>query len=264
MQLAIIGGTGIYDPLFLNNTENVLVVTPYGQVEVKTGEYRGQQVAFIPRHGSNHAVAPHRINYRANIWALKSLGVQYIVATNAVGSVNQNMRPGDFVLVDQFIDLTKTRSLTFFDGDGTPVVHTDMTNPYCPVLRKIIYEQGMAMHLPLHDKGCYVRFEGPRYETAAEVHMARMLGGDVVGMTNVPEVVLAREACICYATICIVTNMGAGLTAELLTHEEVSAVMTQNLGLVRELALNALISIGQQPPCTRGKNYVSLPGLQDS
>ncbi|MFB5065999.1 MAG: S-methyl-5'-thioadenosine phosphorylase [Candidatus Wallacebacter cryptica] len=264
MRLAVIGGTGVYDPMLLDTPRSIDVKTPYGPVPVTVGVYQNSEIAFVARHGSGHSVLPHQINYRGIIWALKSLGVEYIIGTNAVGSANPAMRPGHFVVIDQFIDFTKQRPFTFFDGENTPVVHVDITEPYCQTLRQIIVELGRSMKLAIHERGCYVCFEGPRYETSAEVRMAGMLGGDVLGMTNVPEVVLAREAGICYATICVVTNMGAGMAGAALSHDEVSAIMSENMNHVRRLALDSLAAVAGETKCTCSGDNVSLPGMQDS
>src|SRR5690606_29757669 len=195
--------------------------TPYGEVEVQIGRYKGVEVAFMPRHGKGHSIPPHRINYRANIWGLKMLGVEVILATAAVGSINPEMKPGNFVIVDQFLDFTKGRTSTFFDDGSQGVVHVDVTEPYCPAVREVLIETGRELGLRLHDRGTYVCVEGPRFETAAEIRAFRILGGDVVGMTSVPEAVLAREAGICYAAMAMVTNMGAGMEERPLSHEEV-------------------------------------------
>jgi len=264
MRYAIIGGTGAYDPGFLECIREIEVQTPYGKAHLVAGTYKQVEVGFVFRHGRDHSVPPHKVNYRAVIWALKSLGVQYAVATNAVGSCKPSFAVGDFVLVDQFIDLTKSRPLTFFDGEQTPVVHTDITYPYCPTLRQALLSRGREMGVPVHDRGCYVCFEGPRYETAAEVRMAAMLGGDVVGMTGVPEVVLAREAGICYASICIVTNMGAGLAGNTLSHDEVSEVVKDRMGFMRQLAVEALIAAAEQAHCRCSTSKAVLPGLHES
>ena len=207
-------------------------------------------------------MAPHKVNYRAIVWSLKSLGVQYAVATNAVGSCNPNFRVGDFVLVDQFIDFTKSRPATFFDGEGTPVVHTDVTNPYCPALRQALLSQGLQMGVPIHRHRCYVCLKDramrqpPRYGW-------RQPGGDVLGMTGVPEVVLAREAGICYASVCIVTNMGAGMSETALSHIDVSQVVKERMGYVRRLAVDALVS-SALAMCRCGESSAALPGLQEA
>lgn len=264
MNFAIIGGTGVYDPGLLEQTAKKVVGTPYGQVEVQTGVYRDREIVFLARHGSDHSVAPHKINYRANIWALKALGVKQIIATNAVGSVNRTMRPGELVIIDQFLDFTRGREGTFFDGERSDVVHVDVTEPYCPTLRKTLITEAEKLELNAHPRGCYACFEGPRYETAAEVRMTSILGGDVVGMTNVPEVVLAREAGICYGTICMVTNMGAGISESPLTHTEVVELMSKNIANVRDLALHTITALPLDNRCLCTVNHVSLPGMQDS
>lgn len=249
MRYAIIGGTGVYDPALLEERSERRVETPYGSIQVETGLYRGIEVAFLPRHGKGHSVPPHKINYRANIWGLRALGVKRVIATAAVGSVNEAMKPGDFVIIDQFIDFTKARTLTFFDDGERGVVHVDVTEPYCPELRAALIDVGREMGLSLHPKGTYVCTEGPRYETAAEIRAVRVLGGDVVGMTNIPEAVLAREAGLCYATIAMVTNMGAGMTRQPLTHDEVVEVMAVNTQKVRRLALDAFLHVGHERGC---------------
>ena len=190
MEYAIIGGTGVYDPRLLEDVREERVETPYGAVSLQAGVHRGVEVAFMQRHGAGHAVPPHKINYRANIWGLKLLGVKHILATAAVGSLAEAMRPGHFVIIDQFLDFTNARQQTFFDGGEPGVVHTDMTEPYCPSLRSVLVETGRRQGLDLHTEGVYVCTEGPRFETAAEIRAFRALGGHVVGMTNVPEAVL--------------------------------------------------------------------------
>src|SRR5690625_2071855 len=159
------------------------VTTPYGDVTVRVGSFEGHEIAFLARHGTGHSIPPHRINYRANIWALKSLGVQRIAATGAVGSLNPDYQPGSFVIVDQFLDWTKGRPSTFFDGDRHGVVHVDVTDPYCPEVRQAFLDTGASLGYTLHPTGVYLTTEGPRFETAAEIRAFRMLGADVVGMT---------------------------------------------------------------------------------
>ena len=196
-------------------------------------------MVFLPRHGTGHSVPPHRINYQANIWGMRALGVEAIIATAAVGSLNPEMRPGDFVFVDQFIDFTKNRRQTFFDGRENGVAHLDFTEPYCPALRKTMAAAAGELRarpgaeFAFHEKGVYICTEGPRFETPAEIRAYALLGADVVGMTSYPEVALAREAGICYATIAMVTNLAAGMAGGRLTHEEVLEVMakTSTVGL---------------------------------
>jgi len=240
IRVAIIGGTGVYDPSILKNIHDEEVSTPYGQVNFKAGEYEGIEVAFIPRHGSTHAIPPHLINYRANIWAMKKIGVEKIIATTAVGSLNLAMKPGDFVLVDQFLDFTKSRINTFFDGGDRGVVHVDLTDPYCPSLRNNIAKAAQKAGIAIHTKGTYVCAEGPRFETPAEIKMFAKLGGDLVGMTNVPEVVLAREAEMCYSNVSMVTNYAAGISSTTLTHAEVVDTMKENTGNIKKLIMAAI------------------------
>lgn len=249
VKIAIIGGTGVYDPSILNHVRAMEVITPYGDVSFQVGEFEGKDIAFIPRHGSKHSIAPHLINYRANIWAMKKIGVENIIATTAVGSLNVDMKPGDFVLVDQFLDFTKSRINTFYEGGERGVVHVDVTSPYCPSLRKLLLEAGNSLGLTIHGQGVYVCAEGPRFETPAEIAMFKKLGGDLVGMTNVPEVVLAREAEICYSTISMVTNFAAGISATPLTHAEVVEAMNANTHNIKRLAMAAIKGINLEQDC---------------
>ena len=219
----------------LKNITRIDIDTPYGPVSCQIGVLSGKQVAFIPRHGSRHSIPPHLINYRANIWALKKLGIKKIMATTAVGSLNPAMKPGDFVLADQFLDFTKNRISTFYEGGERGVVHVDLTEPYCPELRREMVVTAKELNLSAHADGCYVCTEGPRFETAAEVRAFAKIGGDVVGMTGVPEAVLAREAEMCYVTVSMVTNFGAGISKENLTHKEVLDTMGQNSENIRLL-----------------------------
>ena len=237
IKIAIIGGTGVYDPSILSNVREEEVNTPYGAIKYTAGEFSGKSIAFIPRHGSAHSIAPHLINYRANIWALKKIGVENIIATTAVGSLNLAMKPGDFVLVDQFIDFTKSRVGTFYEGGERGVVHVDVSHPYCSTIRENLLEAAKIIGVNVHGSGTYVCTEGPRFETPAEITMLGKLGGDLVGMTNVPEVVLAREAEICYSTISMVTNYGAGLSSQPLTHSEVVQTMQANTENIKRLIM---------------------------
>lgn len=249
-KIAIIGGTGVYDPRILTDIIEEEIITPYGPVQYKQGTYLNHMVAFIPRHGSRHSIPPHLINYRANIWAMKKLGVQNIISTTAVGSLNLAMKPGDFVLVDQFLDFTKARTGTFYEGGSRGVVHVDMTEPYCPSLRKVVLDAGQQTDISVHAKGTYVCTEGPRFETPAEIKAFTLLGGDLVGMTNVPEVVLAREAEICYSTISMVTNYAAGISPLPLTHGEVLDTMRDNSEKIKTLIMKTIELLNPDTDCT--------------
>lgn len=248
-QIAIIGGTGVYDPAILENVKEKIERTEFGDVKVTLGEYKGQELAFIPRHGADHSVAPHLVNYRANIKALQQLGVKRIIATAAVGSLHYDFQPGEFVLCDQFLDFTKTRKTTFYEGGPAGVVHCDMTVPYCAEVREAIKKAGEERELTVHNGGTYVCTEGPRFESAAEIQMFKMLGGHVIGMTSVPEVCLARELGICYSNISIVTNYAAGISPSILTHAEVVDMMKESISDVRYLIMESVKYIKQERDC---------------
>lgn len=249
MDIAIIGGTGVYDPAMLDDVQVREIKTPYGVVSLQVGRYRGQEIAFLARHGAGHSVPPHLVNYRGNIWALKKLGVSQIIATTAVGSLNEKMRPNELVVPDQFLDFTKGRPSTFFEGGDSGVIHTDFTNPYCHRLCKLLMTAAYGLNVPTHEGGVYVCTEGPRFETPAEIRMFRQLGGDLVGMTSIPEAVLAREAEMCYATLSIVTNYAAGISPNNLTHMEVVDAMADNIEKLRRVLFRAIELIEAQVDC---------------
>lgn len=225
MSFAIIGGTGLTELVqFLKKHKTEEIETPYGKTQVVKGEAAGREILFLPRHGLKYAVPPHQINYRANIRALKDLGVDNILAGSAVGSLKSEIKPGDFVLIDQFIDFTKGRMGTFVEGGGE-IRYTDMTEPYDGRLRQYLARAAGEKGVRLHSGGTYVCTEGPRFETPAEIAAFQKLGGDIVGMTGVPEVVLASELEISYATLSVVTNYAAGMAGKRLTFEECVAEM---------------------------------------
>ncbi|NLY76813.1 MAG: S-methyl-5'-thioinosine phosphorylase [Tissierellia bacterium] len=213
MEKAIIGGTGVYDAG--KGAYSKVIETEYGKVEVDVLKLNGEEIVFLARHGKGHSLPPHRINYRANMMALKKLGVKCIYATAAVGSCNEYYAPGDIVVIRDFIDFTKSRPVTFFEGEDGTVVHVDMKDPYCRNLRKRFYEASSSQLLHIIGDAVYACTEGPRFETAAEIKMYRMLGADVVGMTSVPEVVLAKELGMCYATVGIITNWCTGFEKDM-------------------------------------------------
>jgi 5'-methylthioadenosine phosphorylase len=205
-EIGIIGGTGLYDPKLLKNVEEVTVETPYGKPSdsITIGELAGKCVAFLPRHGKKHTIRPTDINVRANIFALKKLGVKRILAPSTVGSLREEYHPGEIVFVDQFIDRTTRREQSFYTENK--VCHISVAEPMCPELRKIIISVAKNMGIKMHETGTYVCIEGPRFSSKAESKMYRQWCADVVGMTLVPECVLAREAEICYASISTVTD----------------------------------------------------------
>lgn len=231
MKFAIIGGTGVTDSTFQGNPENICVDTPFGEIELVKNIKGNNEIYFLERHTRGHKLTPSQVNYKGNMYALKKLGIDFAIATTAVGGI-QNCNTGDFVILDQFIDFTKNRECTYFGEKGSGVVHMDMSEPYCPTLRAALKKSMERCKVNFVEKGTYVCTEGPRFETPAEIKMFKLLGGDVVGMTNVPEVVLARELGLHYATISLVTNSAAGISDSPLSHQEVldnMAVMADSL-----------------------------------
>lgn len=245
-RAAVIGGSGVYRLELLADARERRVDTPYGTVTLQVGRVGDLEVAFLARHGSGHALPPHRVPYRANVWALAAWGARWVVATHAVGSLRPELAPGHLVVVDQFIDQTRQRASTFFEGGPEGVVHVDLTSPYCPELRAAAATAAESVGWVVHRGGVYVCTEGPRFETPAEIRAFAAWGGDVVGMTGVPEVVLAREAGLCYASLALVTNYAAGLAGAPLTAEEVFALLERQRERLRQLL---------------GRLLAALPGL---
>ena len=228
---AIIGGTGVYDAF--DACEEIRVETKFGIVELDRVEIDDKYVYFLSRHGKNHSAYPHTVNYRANMTALKQLGVNYVFATAAVGSMNKGYYPGDIVVIKDFIDFTNGRPLTVFDeSDG--VIHTEMSDPYCKMLRSLI-----SSEIPkIKGEAIYVTTNGPRFETAAEIKMYSQFG-DVVGMTNSPEVVFAKELGMHYAAVGIITNWCTGYSSEIEMHD-ISAALSGNKELVTSSFINII------------------------
>lgn len=224
--IGIIAGTGFYELAQLADATSREVTTPYGLARLTLGRWHGLAVAFLTRHGTGHGVPPHLVNYRANIAALRDVGARDVFAVNAVGSIDPALAPGDLVLLDDFLDFTKARALTFFDG-STPegVVHVDVSTAYHPELRRELLQAAADCGQPIRDGGVYAAFEGPRFESPAEVRMAGLLGGTVAGMTGIPECTLAVEAGLRYAAVALVCNPCAGLVDEPVTVEEVNATL---------------------------------------
>jgi len=242
-MIGIIGGSGVYEiTQKADSCVNQMVKTDYGEVEVSILEIFSKKVAFIPRHASGHSIPPHKINFRANIDALKKVGVTQIIATNSVGSMNKEMPPGSFVIPDDFLDFSQNRAKTFYEDK---VVHVDVTEAYCPTLRDVLAESGDVIL-----GGTYVCTEGPRFETPAEIKMFKMLGGDLVGMTGLPEVALAREREMCYNSICIVSNYASGISDQELTIDEVFEMLSEKEADLLELIYNFIKNVEDSPDCT--------------
>jgi 5'-deoxy-5'-methylthioadenosine phosphorylase len=235
--LGVIAGTGFYSLDSLDDPEQIDVDTSYGLARAVVGGMHGRRVVFLTRHGADHSVPPHLVNYRANIDALRMLGVTEVIAVNVVGGIG--LDSGAIAVVDDFLDFTKSRPSTFFDG-STPegVVHVDMTEPYDRRLRAVLLQAADALGIAVEDTGIYAAFEGPRFETRAEIRMAQAMGATVVGMTGVPEVVLAKERGLPYASICLVANPAAGLGPEI-TIEDVMAVVADGAETVSRILVEA-------------------------
>ncbi len=212
MDLAVIGGTGLYDFQGLKNAERVLVETPFGPAsgQVVVGTLAGRRIGFLARHGVNHTVAPHRINYRANIWALHHLGARRVLGINAVGGIGDAYAPQVLAVPHQIIDYTWGRISTFADEENDEVRHIDFSDPYDSALRRHLLDAAKVAHAEAVDHGVYAATQGPRLETAAEIERLRRDGADLVGMTGMPEAVLARELDLDYACLALVANWAAG------------------------------------------------------
>ncbi len=222
-MLGLITGSGFYELPGLEGATTVERATPYGTVELTSGTWHGCPVAFLPRHGADHSVPPQAIPYRANVWALKESGASAVFATAVSGGINPDYRMGELVLIDQFIDMTHGRAGTFFDAE---VRHTDMSEPYDAGLRGLLLEVAASEGIEVVDGGTYVCANGPRFETPAEIKMMAAVGGDLVGMTGCPEVALARELDLPYASVGVVANPAAGLGNRELSLEEIWEVLT--------------------------------------
>jgi len=245
IDVAIIGGTGLES--LLRDAEEIRIGTPYGlPPPVSVGEVEGVHVAFLPRHGVQHSVPPHEVNYRANVYALYMMGAKRIITTNAVGAINSSFKPGDLVVPHDLIDFTKSRKSTFYDS--APVTHIDVTQIYCPETRLILIEAMKKSDLHGHDHAVLACMEGPRLETPAEIEMLRRLGCDIVGMTGAPEAVLARELEICYATICFVTNMAAGMQAQL-TACELVEMAKKKFSVIEQILRDTIKNLPKERHC---------------
>ncbi len=254
-KIAVIAGTGA-ERIFLDIVSKETVHTPYGDISLFLSDELDPDVAIVLRHGTGGSVPPHLVNYRANIDGLARTGVERIIALGAVGSMRSSLRPGDIVLPDQFIDFTKLRQSTFVDRISGSATHADLTNPFCDDLRRIGISAANDLAIPVHPRAVYVCTEGPRYETAAEIRMFKMLGGDLVGMTCVPECILARERGICYLHLCVVTNMAAGIQTESITHAKIERVIANKAislrSLMKRVVENERVS-GTRCRCSEGK-----------
>jgi 5'-methylthioadenosine phosphorylase len=247
-EIGIIGGTGLYDPELLKNVKEVTVDTPYGAPSdaIIVGELAGRCVAFLPRHGKKHTIRPTAVNSRANIFALKELGVQRVLAPSAVGSLKENYKPGDVVFVNQFIDRTTKREQSFYTEKR--VCHISVAEPMCPELRQTLIAITKDIGIRSHDTGTYVCIEGPRFSTKAESKLFRSWDADIIGMTLVPECVLAREAELCYASISTVTDYDVWKDHPVCA-DDVVATMKASVEKVKRIILEAVERLPKQRNC---------------
>ena len=253
-EIGVFGGSGFYS--FLENVKETKVETPYGAPSdlIAIGEYAGRKVAFLPRHGKLHQYPPHKIPYRANLWAMKSLGVERIIAPTAVGSLQPNIKVGDFVVTDQFVDRTSGRDCTFYDGPIT--THISLAEPYCPELRGVAISVLKEMKLPFHPKGTVVVIQGPRFSTRAESEWFTKMGWDIINMTQYPEAVLARELEMCYVNIAVVTDYDVGIVAggkvQPVTQEMVSKKFAENNIRLKSILKRMIELIPKERHCNCG------------
>jgi 5'-methylthioadenosine phosphorylase len=259
-SIGVIGGSGFY--ALLDRGEEVTVDTPFGRPSdlIVTGDVADRRVAFLPRHGRDHRIPPHKIPYRANLWALRSLGVRQVLASSAVGSLTLAYEPGTLAIPDQFVDRTLSRQQTYYDGNG--VVHVAAADPYCPVGRAHAIAAGRAAGWAPVESGTIVVIEGPRFSTRAESQWYAAQGWTLVGMTGHPEAVLARELALCYTTLALVTDTDAGVAeGEGVTQEEVFAEFGRNVGRLRDLVFAIIATLPEQRdcPCPHALDGITLP-----
>jgi len=248
--IGVIGGSGLYDPEFFEETKEIKVHTPYGPPSdnIVLGRIKDRWIAFLPRHGRGHKIPPHKINYRANVWALHSLGVKRIIAVSACGSLRKDYEPGDFVLPDQFVDMTKTRVYSFYDGPRVAHIQIGL-EPFCPELRELIKSEGEKLGIKIHPKGTYICIEGPRFSTKAESWIWKeVFKCDIIGMTLVPEINLARELGMCYATIALVTDYDIWF-GHVVDAKMVVEVMKKNIENAKKLLYEVLPKVPEERHC---------------
>jgi 5'-methylthioadenosine phosphorylase len=251
--VGVFGGSGFYS--LLDAVEEIAVETPYGQpsAPVAVGDLGGTPVAFLPRHGHDHRFPPHKVPYRANVWAMKELGVERLFGPCAAGSLQPTVAPGDFVVCDQLVDRTSGRAMTFYDGPET--THISFADPYCPTMRDVIVGAARDAGINVHDRGTVVVVEGPRFSTRAESAWYSSQGWEVVNMTQVPEAVLARELEMCYANISLITDYDVGVEGiEPVTSAEVMRVFGENNARLRDVLFSAIpgLPATRDCPCASG------------
>jgi len=248
-KIGIIGGSGLYQMDGLEDVERVALETPFGDPsgEYVTGRLAGKPVAFLARHGEGHKLLPSELNFRANIFGLKLLGVEHVLSASAVGSLKEDIHPLDVVIPDQFIDRTRGRISTFF-GNGI-AVHVEFSKPFCPRLSKLMFDAGRKIDAKMHEGGTYVCMEGPQFSTLAESELYRSWGGHVIGMTNLQEAKLAREAEMSYATLALVTDYDCWhVSHESVTVAQIIENLTKNAETARKIVLETVTNLDLSEP----------------
>jgi len=248
-EIGVFGGTAFYS--FLDDVEEVAVQTPFGapSAPLAVGTVGGRQVAFLPRHGAGHALPAHRVNYRANLWALRRLGVRRVLGPCSVGSLQSHVKPGDFVVCDQLVDRTSGRADTFFDGPLP--AHLSFADPYCPELGGVVVDAARAEGVTVHERGTVVVIQGPRFSTRAESRWFASAGWEVVNMTQYPEAALARELGMCYAGLALVTDYDAGVErSEAVTMEAVFRMLGENIDRVKAVLHRVIPTIPDRAACS--------------
>jgi 5'-methylthioadenosine phosphorylase len=249
VEIGIFGGTGIYDSGLLENPQEIDIDTPYGKPSdtITVGMFNGRKIAFLPRHGKKHTIPPHMINFKANIWAFKELGITRIIAPSAVGSLKEEFEPGHFALPTQFLDFTKSRDGSFSE-DGR-VIHISVADPFCPELQSSILQVTENQDMKIHKECTYVCIEGPRFSTKAESKFYRATGAEIIGMTLVPECQLAREAQICYASISTVTDYDVWAEKPV-TAKEVMETLSKNVERTKKILTELIDKIPKTRSCS--------------
>lgn len=254
-RIGIFGGSGFYD--LLENAEEKMIDTPFGSPsdKIMLGEYKGKKLAFMPRHGKSHDYPPHKIPFKANLWAMKEVGVKQIISPSACGSLQPDVKPGDFVIVDSFFDRTKKRDDTFFDGPD--VAHMHCGEVYCENLRQIAIKGCEELNYPHHKQGTVVVIEGPRFSTRAESKFFTQQGWEVINMTQYPENILAAELGTCYVSVSMITDYDVGLEGDANIKssgiDEIMATFKENNEKVKKLIFNMVEKMGSEPSCACAK-----------
>jgi len=249
VEIGIFGGTGIYDSGLLENAQEIDIETPYGKPSdtITVGIFNGRKIAFLPRHGKKHTIPPHMINFKANIWAFKELGITRIIAPSAVGSLKEELEPGHFALPSQFLDFTKSRNGSF--SELGRVIHISVAEPFCPELQSSILKVTESQDLKMHRDCTYLCIEGPRFSTKAESKFYRTTGADIIGMTLVPECQLAREAQMCYASISTVTDYDVWAEKPV-TAKEVLETLSKNVEKTKRMLTELINQIPKTRSCS--------------